>query len=120
MSSASEEEKKVEEEVKGGELLFCGATCWDIVGRRKGSVDGNLVSPSRLRPLVGIDIRFVASGCGKFHFFVLFCFIFTFLQFNVRNRCFYVWVCDYVNAASCHCVALDIEGRCYTWGRNEV
>ncbi|KAF2552565.1 hypothetical protein F2Q68_00035456 [Brassica cretica] len=21
--------------------------------------------------------------------------------------------------ASCHCVALDVEGRCYTWGRNE-
>ncbi|PHT51427.1 Cell differentiation protein RCD1 -like protein [Capsicum baccatum] len=24
------------------------------------------------------------------------------------------------NAASCHCVALDTEGRCYTWGRNEA
>ncbi|TKY75226.1 RCC protein [Spatholobus suberectus] len=85
--SASEAEKKVEEEkeeVKGGELLFCGATCWDIIGRRKGAVDGNLVSPSRLRPLVGVDIRYVASGC-----------------------------------VSCHCVALDVEGRCYTWGRNE-
>lgn len=23
-------------------------------------------------------------------------------------------------AASCHCVALDVNGRCYTWGRNEV
>lgn len=22
--------------------------------------------------------------------------------------------------ASCHCVALDAEGRCYTWGRNEA
>jgi hypothetical protein len=22
--------------------------------------------------------------------------------------------------AACHCVALDAEGRCYTWGRNEV
>ncbi|KAI4336809.1 hypothetical protein L6164_015289 [Bauhinia variegata] len=76
-----EEEKEV---VKGGELLFCGATCWDIIGRRKGSVEGNLVSPTRLRPLVGIDIRFIASGC-----------------------------------ASCHCVALDVQGRCYTWGRNE-
>ncbi|KAJ1401348.1 Regulator of chromosome condensation, RCC1 [Sesbania bispinosa] len=87
--SASEAEKKVEEEkenevLKGGELLFCGATCWDTVGRKKGSVDGNLVSPSRLRPLVGVDIRFIASGC-----------------------------------VSCHCVALDVEGRCYTWGRNE-
>ncbi|KAK4859553.1 hypothetical protein QYF36_007501 [Acer negundo] len=80
-----EAEKKVEEEVeKGGELLFCGSTCWDVVGRRKGALEGNLVSPTRLRPLVGVNIRFVASGC-----------------------------------ASCHCVALDVEGRCYTWGRNE-
>ncbi|KAJ0086020.1 hypothetical protein Patl1_09265 [Pistacia atlantica] len=56
-----EEEKKV---AKGGELLFCGSTCWDLVGRRKGTLEGNLVSPTRLRPLVGIDIRFVASGCA--------------------------------------------------------
>lgn len=69
--SAVEAEKNVEEEkeeVKGGELLFCGGTCWDIIGRRKGPVEGNLVSPTRLRPLVGIDIRFVASGCGEFQF----------------------------------------------------
>uniref|UniRef100_A0A5B6ZHU1 Protein RCC2 n=1 Tax=Davidia involucrata TaxID=16924 RepID=A0A5B6ZHU1_DAVIN len=84
--SVVEEEKKVEAEeaAKGGELLFCGATCWDAIGRRKISSDVNLVSPTRLRPLVGVDIRFVASGC-----------------------------------ASCHCVALDVEGRCFTWGRNE-
>lgn len=56
-----EEQKKTE---KGGELLFCGSTCWDLVGRRKGALEGNLVSPTRLRPLVGVDIRFVASGCG--------------------------------------------------------
>jgi hypothetical protein len=23
-------------------------------------------------------------------------------------------------AASCHCIALDVNGRCFTWGRNEV
>ncbi|EMS57960.1 hypothetical protein TRIUR3_07886 [Triticum urartu] len=28
---------------------------------------GNLVSPTRLRPLVGVDIRFVASGCAACH-----------------------------------------------------
>lgn len=50
--------------VKGGELLFCGSTCWDSVGRRKGLTEGNLVSPTRLRPLVGVDICFVAAGCG--------------------------------------------------------
>lgn len=66
MAEAVEAEKKVEDTVeeKGGELLFCGSTCWDIVGRRKGPLEGNLVSPTRLRPLVGVSIRFVASGCG--------------------------------------------------------
>ncbi|KAA8528719.1 hypothetical protein F0562_036074 [Nyssa sinensis] len=86
MSVVVEEEKKVvaEEAMKGGELLFCGATVWDAIGRRRVSPESNLISPSRLRPLVGVDIRFVASGC-----------------------------------ASCHCVALDVEGRCFSWGRNE-
>lgn len=67
--SAVEAEKKLEEEEerqvgKGGELLFCGATGWDCIGRKKGAVEGNLVSPTRLRPLVGVDIRFVATGSG--------------------------------------------------------
>ncbi|KAK6939373.1 Regulator of chromosome condensation, RCC1 [Dillenia turbinata] len=75
-------EEQEEKKVKGGELLFCGATCWDTIGRKKGPAEGNLVSPTRLRPLVGIDICFVAAGC-----------------------------------TSCHCVALDVEGRCYTWGQ---
>jgi hypothetical protein len=70
--SAVEAEKKAAEETKveekGGELLFCGATCWNVVGRKKGAQEGNLVSPSRLRPLVGVDIRVVASGSGEFHF----------------------------------------------------
>ncbi|XP_042495215.1 protein RCC2 homolog isoform X1 [Macadamia integrifolia] len=86
--SAVETENKPEEEKttvkEGGELLFCGATNWNSIGRRGAPAESNLVSPTRLRPLVGIDIRFVASGC-----------------------------------TSCHCVALDVEGRCYTWGRNE-
>ncbi|KAI3513274.1 hypothetical protein L1887_20603 [Cichorium endivia] len=83
MSTTAAETEKKEEEVKGGELLFCGTTAWDTIGRKKGC-EGNLVSPTRLRPLVGVDIRYVASGC-----------------------------------ASCHCVALDVDGRCYTWGRND-
>ncbi|KAF6136147.1 hypothetical protein GIB67_030195 [Kingdonia uniflora] len=87
--SPSEAEKKAEEEKvakveKAGELLFCGGTSWDTLGRSKSAVEGNLVSPTRLRSLMGVDIRFVASG-----------------------------------STSCHCVALDVEGRCYTWGRNE-
>ncbi|KAD6119250.1 hypothetical protein E3N88_10521 [Mikania micrantha] len=84
MSTTATETDKKAEEVKGGELLFCGTTAWDTIGRRKGLVDCNLVSPTRLRPLVGVDIRYVAAGC-----------------------------------ASCHCVALDVDGRCYTWGRND-
>ncbi|KAG6776548.1 hypothetical protein POTOM_020066 [Populus tomentosa] len=56
------EEMKVEE--KGGELLFCGSTCWSLISRMKGAQEGNLVSPTRLRPLVGVDIRVVASGSG--------------------------------------------------------
>ncbi|KAM6568096.1 hypothetical protein CsatB_016081 [Cannabis sativa] len=72
------------DEKKGGEILFCGGTSWETIGRKKGPVEGNLVSPTRLRSLLNVDIRFVASGC-----------------------------------ASCHCVALDVEGRCFTWGRNE-
>ncbi|CAL5418414.1 unnamed protein product [Camellia sinensis] len=78
-------EKKVEQEeeeaVKGGELLFCGATRRSAGGGRNV---GNFVSLTRLRPLVGVNIRLVVSGCASFH-----------------------------------CVALDVEGRCYTWGRNE-
>ncbi|KAI3521915.1 hypothetical protein L1887_11391 [Cichorium endivia] len=75
-SSAAVETEKKEDDVKGGELLFCGATSWDSVNRRKVSPESNLVSPTRLQPLVGVDIRYVASGC-----------------------------------ASCHCVALDVDGR---------
>ncbi|XP_072968094.1 uncharacterized protein [Typha angustifolia] len=87
--SASDGENKTEElenaEAAYGELLYCGGTNWDAMGRKVlGSLAVNLVSPTRLRPLMGVDIRFVASGC-----------------------------------TSCHCVALDVEGRCYTWGRNE-
>lgn len=63
-TAAGTETEKKEEEVKGGELLFCGTTAWDTIGRKKGC-EGNLVSPTRLRPLVGVDIRYVASGCGK-------------------------------------------------------
>ncbi|WOK98092.1 protein RCC2 [Canna indica] len=87
--SAADAETKPEEGEKAevpvsGELLYCGGTNWDLLGRMGASNATNLVSPTRLLPLVGVDIRFVASGC-----------------------------------TSCHCVALDVEGRCYTWGRNE-
>ncbi|KAF5943035.1 hypothetical protein HYC85_020677 [Camellia sinensis] len=61
-------EKKVEQEeeeaVKGGELLFCGATRRSAIGGRNV---GNFVSLTRLRPLVGVNIRLVVSGCASFH-----------------------------------------------------
>eukprot|EP00250_Pteridium_aquilinum_P008105 c17674_g1_i1 orf=342-2063(+) len=75
-----------EEEVKGGELLLCGSTAWDHTGRKtvNESTGVLLVAPTRLRPLMGVPIVFVASG-----------------------------------SASCHTLALDMNGRCFTWGRNE-
>lgn len=70
--SEVEAEKTVEEEVvKGGELLFCGCTSWDAIGRRKVA-EGNLISPTKLRPLLGVNICFVASGCGILCSFLLF------------------------------------------------
>ncbi|GJN01437.1 hypothetical protein PR202_ga18704 [Eleusine coracana subsp. coracana] len=84
-AAATGEGEEKAEAAGGGELLYCGGTSFDTMGRKVvGGPQGNLVSPTRLRPLVGVDIRFVASGC-----------------------------------TACHCVALDAEGRCYTWGRNE-
>ena len=65
--AAAEGEEKAAE-AGGGELLYCGTTRFDVMGRSiKGGMQGrgNLVSPTRLRPLMGVDIRFVASGCGE-------------------------------------------------------
>ncbi|KAJ7524762.1 hypothetical protein O6H91_17G019900 [Diphasiastrum complanatum] len=70
---------------EGGELLFCGGTAWDSIGRRQAEATAAVLSlPTRLKPLCGVPISFVAAG-----------------------------------SASCHCVALDPNGRCFTWGRNE-
>ncbi|KMZ61811.1 Protein RCC2 [Zostera marina] len=87
MAAADAEKNPKEEEEEervGGEVLYFGSTAWDTMGRRPSNSFGNLISPTRLRTLVGVDIRFVASG-----------------------------------SVSCHCVAVDTHGRCYTWGRNE-
>uniref|UniRef100_A0A8R7JVU8 Protein RCC2 n=1 Tax=Triticum urartu TaxID=4572 RepID=A0A8R7JVU8_TRIUA len=68
-AAAAEGEEKAAE-AGGRELLYCGTVRFDIMGRKvKGGVQGrgNLVSPTRLRPLVGVDIRFVASGCAACH-----------------------------------------------------
>ena len=103
--SATEEEKKVgeegEEKNKGGELLFCGSTCWDIVGRRKGAVEGNLISPTRLRPLVGVEIRFVASGGGEF---IAFCFTPT--HIHVKASFFFLFFFSNISSLQHHVIAL--------------
>ncbi|RZC72489.1 hypothetical protein C5167_047974 [Papaver somniferum] len=82
------EEKLIEEEEveRNGELLFCGGTSWDTLSNygHPNNTHGNLISPTRLTPLIGVNIRYVAAGC-----------------------------------ASSHCVALDVEGRVYTWGKNK-
>lgn len=82
-------------EAAGGEILFCGATDWNLVGRHTKKTEGNekqeralkfpqLLGPHRLAALKDVSITRIAAG-----------------------------------SASCFCVALDIEGQCYTWGRNE-
>jgi hypothetical protein len=67
--AAAEGEEKAAEKSGGGELLYCGTTRFDLMGRTVKGVThhsrGNLVSPTRLRPLMGVDIRFVASGSGE-------------------------------------------------------
>uniref|UniRef100_A0A0B6ZY47 Protein RCC2 homolog n=1 Tax=Arion vulgaris TaxID=1028688 RepID=A0A0B6ZY47_9EUPU len=81
---------KIETSLLSGELLFCGATNWDLVGRKalpKGmkNVGGpNLWSPNRISNLKGVKIRTVVSGC-----------------------------------TAAHCVAITSEGKVYVWGRNE-
>ncbi|KAK1686334.1 hypothetical protein QYE76_047182 [Lolium multiflorum] len=52
----------------GGELLYCGATNFEAMNRKlAGGMQGNLVSPTRLRSLLGVDIRSVATGCAACH-----------------------------------------------------
>lgn len=68
MAAADAEKNPKEEEEEervGGEVLYFGSTAWDTMGRRPSNSFGNLISPTRLRTLVGVDIRFVASGSGN-------------------------------------------------------
>eukprot|EP00245_Coleochaete_scutata_P005890 TRINITY_DN1986_c0_g1_i1.p1 TRINITY_DN1986_c0_g1~~TRINITY_DN1986_c0_g1_i1.p1 ORF type:complete len:496 (-),score=119.88 TRINITY_DN1986_c0_g1_i1:650-2137(-) len=83
---------EVSDASEGGELLFCGATDWALIGRtdskkkneERAAKFPNLPGPHRIAALEGVKITFVASGC-----------------------------------ASCHCIAIDEAGRVFTWGRNE-
>ncbi|CAN6182035.1 unnamed protein product, partial [Urochloa humidicola] len=61
-SAAAVPEGEAEAEVKGigsgCELLYCGGTKFDTMDQKGGPQGRNLESPTRLRPLVGVDIRF--------------------------------------------------------------
>ena len=48
-----------------GELLFCGSTSWETIGRKQAN-DGStsLPAPSRLRALLQVPIVFIAAGSG--------------------------------------------------------
>ena len=64
-----EAKAKAEEAGSGGELLYCGGTNFDAMNRKlPGAMQGNLVSPTRLRSLLGVDIRSVATGCSECSF----------------------------------------------------
>lgn len=49
-----------------------------------------------------------------------FCDSYCYLYDHFEGNMSVLQLTDVVLLASCHCVALDVEGRCYTWGRNEV
>lgn len=60
-----EEKAEADDIGSGCELLYCGGTKFDTMDK-EGEQQDSLVSLTRLRPLVGVNIRFVASGCGEF------------------------------------------------------
>jgi hypothetical protein len=68
---SSEAKKNEDEEPKAGELLFCGGSNWEAIGKKQtdGGARG-IFLPTRLAALQGIDIAFVASGSGRFPFSV--------------------------------------------------
>ena len=66
-AAEGDEDAETKGSASGWELLYCGGTSFDTMGRKVvGGAQGNLVSPTRLRPLMGVDIRFVGSGCSEF------------------------------------------------------
>lgn len=80
---------KLEGSMLSGEVLFCGGTNWDLIGRNKLPKNAkgggpNLWCPHRLAKLVGVKIRTVASSTG-----------------------------------CCHCAVITTDGKVLTWGRNE-
>uniref|UniRef100_A0A0E0DJK3 Uncharacterized protein n=1 Tax=Oryza meridionalis TaxID=40149 RepID=A0A0E0DJK3_9ORYZ len=93
----------------GGELLYCGATNFETMGRKVvGGAQGNLVSPTRMRSLMGVDIRFVASGCS------------TLVEMN------YLWVLNVfrykvikASVGRNHTVVVTDDGKSFSFGHNK-
>lgn len=80
------------EEEEGGELVFFGCTDWKFMGRKDASdrAERAATFPNLLLPARIAPLEGVSIS------FVA------------------------AGTASCHCVALSTDGRCYTWGRNET
>lgn len=86
--SAADSDNKAENEEKSdaGELLYCGGTNFKELGRKGGSLPGNLLAPTRIKSLIGVDIRFVASGCGEDSFLLSPFLYFSLLGFEYGCR----------------------------------
>ncbi|XP_050413737.1 protein RCC2 [Patella vulgata] len=73
-----------------GELVICGGTNWDLIGRSKVPAGvknrggPNLWGPHRVKGLTGVKIRSVVTG-----------------------------------PTACHCIVITNEGKVLSWGRNE-
>lgn len=87
------------EAFSGGEVLFAGGTDWGFIGRNLGG--------SKKKGDADAD----ADRAEKF----------PNLLSPVRLKSLMDVKVQYIAAgsASCHCIIGDVEGRCYTWGRNE-
>eukprot|EP00897_Mesotaenium_endlicherianum_P001866 jgi/Mesen1/1707/ME000138S00570 len=88
---------KESEEEEAGELLFCGCTDWAFMGRsdtkKKGGATVKEDRAALYPPLPGPTRLKALIGVN--------------ISFVAAG------------SASSHCIALDDQGRCYTWGRNE-
>lgn len=92
-----------------GRVLVCGATDFGSIGRATGKDKAaanpallNLTSPHVLSTLADVDIVFLAAGSAATHACVACASALTFAEAFPRS------------------VAIDAQGRVYTWGRNET
>ncbi|KAG8184539.1 hypothetical protein JTE90_012628 [Oedothorax gibbosus] len=90
VDQAENKHTRLDNSEAGGELLFCGGTNWDLIGRKelpkyaKDAVGKNLWGPHRLKSLQGIKVTAVFAG-----------------------------------SCAVHSVILIEGGQAFTWGRND-